>query len=173
MAVLEEIFAERKYQVEAGGRRSDLEDQCDGGELARAAAVYALGSTMTADELEANSRFIDEIWPSKLGSIQFQDRRKDLIYSAALIVAEIERLDRIEANMSPPGPASLPAASALTLTVSQTDALTKLALANDWVLLHQVGVREATMLSLATLGLVEGRHISGWTRWRITEAKPT
>lgn len=98
MSVIEEIAAERRRQVEQEGWSEKHDDQHGLGEMAHAAAAYALAgrrlfvsnSTLEGADLFP-SGWARKWWKPKT-------RRKDLIRSAALIVAEIERLDRIDAR---------------------------------------------------------------------------
>lgn len=104
MSVIDEIAAERKRQIEAEGWTSEHDDQeHEGGALAIAAACYA----ETAGDCGhyAPSRYqsepvpIDWPWHSKWWKPK--NPRRDLIRAGALIVAEIERLDRMPLNEIP------------------------------------------------------------------------
>jgi hypothetical protein len=96
--IVDEILAERARQVIQEGFTADHDDAHDDNELARAAATYAVFAgeprrfTMLA---EAMRRFIPTLWP---WDAQWwrpsAEPRRNLIKAAALIVAEIERLDR-------------------------------------------------------------------------------
>lgn len=85
------IAAERKRQIEAEGWTPEHDDQHDDGELARAAAAYALvagaGPTKQADEAEQWWPFDDDWKPS-------EDEIRNLAKAGALIAAEIDRLQR-------------------------------------------------------------------------------
>lgn len=85
---LEDIAAERRRQVEAEGWTPEHDDRHRSGQMATAAACYA----MPRDGLPvfAVSRF----WPWTWSWWKPKDRRRDLVRAGALIVAEIERLDR-------------------------------------------------------------------------------
>ncbi len=85
MSVIEDIAAERARQIEAEGWTPNCDDEYRNGELARAAASYALHAAFFRDAAE------HEWWKPK-------DRRRDLVRAGALIVAEIERLDRAAAR---------------------------------------------------------------------------
>ncbi len=107
MSVLEEIAAERKRQIESEGWTHEHDNQHRSGELARAAACYAYiaGPEFERSELAKlwwglNWSPIRKIWPGDWDWRWFKptDRRRDLIKAAALIVAEIERLDRGNPN---------------------------------------------------------------------------
>ncbi len=84
MDAINEIAAERRRQMEAEGWSPDHDYHvhCHG-ELAKAAACYAAGGNL-----------YKELWPFGTRWWKPKDRRRDLIRAAALIVAEIERLDR-------------------------------------------------------------------------------
>ena len=93
--VIDEIRAERQRQLVAEGWSHDHDDKHDKGELARAASCYcdpnptmSPGSFMDVP-YEAPTR-----WPWGWDWWKPSERRRDLVKAGALIVAEIERLDR-------------------------------------------------------------------------------
>jgi len=104
-AALEEIAAERKHQIEDKGYDSEHDDAHKDGSIASAAAAYALVASYP-DQLRDPRRpgalrwdgshysILGQLWKWEWEMFQPQDRRSDLIRAAALIVAEIERLDR-------------------------------------------------------------------------------
>ncbi|MCY0328226.1 hypothetical protein [Pseudomonas aeruginosa] len=83
-----DVQAERRRQVEAEGWTPEHDDEHNGGELADAAACYALSaagwSTYAARER----------WPWPLEWWKPSTARRDLVKASALALAEIERLDR-------------------------------------------------------------------------------
>lgn len=93
--VIAEIVAERRRQIEIEGWTPDHDDQHDAGELAGAGAAYALNAACVLhpfngtplDEPPESFLFEKSWWKPK-------GPRRDLIRAAALIVAEIEKLDR-------------------------------------------------------------------------------
>lgn len=88
---LAEITAERERQKSVEGWTHEHDDRHIHGELSRAAATYAWASTCdTVDRGDG----APTIWPWSRDWWKPKDRRRDLIRAAALIVAEIERLDR-------------------------------------------------------------------------------
>ncbi len=91
--IFHEIARERKDQIEMGYTPEHDDDEY-GGRLAVAAACYA--SPPDSNEREA----IVNYWPWEASSWKPNNtnRRNELIKAAALIVAEIERLDRIAAK---------------------------------------------------------------------------
>lgn len=97
--VIDEIAAERQRQVSAEGWSAAHDDAHRDGSLGAAAASYALPE---ADRRGKRLRDGDEwwivplTWPDSWHPAWWKpkDRRRDLIRAAALIVAEIERMDR-------------------------------------------------------------------------------
>ena len=85
-----DVLAERRRQVEAESWTPSHDDTHINAEMAIAAACYAL----SASGWERAA--IWEIWPKSWGVNWFKpiDRRRDLVKAGALILAEIERLDR-------------------------------------------------------------------------------
>lgn len=102
---LADAIAERLRQREVEGWTPDHDDTHSRGELARAAACYALQAAQRCDvtpydDLAGRRRWrivnwaIKRFWPWGWGWWKPRDSRHDLIRGAALIIAEIERLDR-------------------------------------------------------------------------------
>lgn len=87
--VIAEVAAERVRQIEVEGWTPEFDDGHRSGELARASVTYALPHDWKAHD--------DSFWPF-INPPKFKDRRRDLIRAAALLIAEIERLDRMEAS---------------------------------------------------------------------------
>ena len=83
-AAAQDVFAERQRQVTAEGWTPEHDDQHEWGELASAAAVYA-----APDGFDVAS-----LWPWDLSCFKPASRRQELVKAGALILAEIERLDR-------------------------------------------------------------------------------
>lgn len=95
MNVIEEVAAERKRQQEAEGWDTHHDDLHDQGSLATAAAAYALhAGDMVNPNRDAYQLHPPAFWPFDLEWWKPKTPRRDLIRAAALIVAEIERLDR-------------------------------------------------------------------------------
>lgn len=105
-----EILDERQRQIKKEGFKLSEDDNYIEGELGRAAVCYALAGSIThlADRkglVDAGSGYghainmmIYWIWPRGWDWHWWKptDRRRDLIKAGALIVAEIERLDRVQ-----------------------------------------------------------------------------
>lgn len=103
-----DVLRERERQVYEEGWTEDHDDGHDGGELAAAALAY-LGTTVLTRVLISKGRFAADpavhqsmeppsIWPWERHWWKPKDERCDLVRAAALIIAEIERLDRLEAR---------------------------------------------------------------------------
>jgi len=102
--IIDEIKAERIRQQDVEGWTPDHDDQHSKGEMTRAALNYA-GAASICMTLDANRYDQDQrppldffgsafMWPWAAKWWKPKTVRRDLIRAAALIVAEIERLDR-------------------------------------------------------------------------------
>jgi hypothetical protein len=94
-----DVLAERFRQVEGEGWASPHDDQHTGGELALAAACYAIsGGTPQVDRGRNDNLLaaIQFVWPRSWAWAWWKPkaRRHDLVRAGALIIAEIERIDR-------------------------------------------------------------------------------
>lgn len=97
-----DVLAERRRQVEAEGWTAEHDDAWDRGELTKAAMNYAataaVNITLGANgELEAGGRplmYSPYSWPWAPMWFKSGTVRRMLVKAAALILAEIERLDR-------------------------------------------------------------------------------
>lgn len=97
MTVLSEIAAERTRQISEEGWTPEHDDTHTQGEMATAAACYAYMASATDHQRAVVEREgAPYRWPWSRLWWKPKDRRRDLIRAAALIVAEIERLDRAE-----------------------------------------------------------------------------
>lgn len=94
MTPIEEIAAERQRQKTVEGWTEAHDDQHTGGEIASAAACYAYIASASNVEREQQARGTPFRWPWNSQWWKPTNRRRDLIKAAALIVAEIERIDR-------------------------------------------------------------------------------
>lgn len=94
---LADIAAERRRQIEVEGWTPEHDDRYEQSELADAAACYAAPGAVTSvvpeSVLATDSRRLYWPWDWKWWK-PGNDRRRRLVKAGALIVAEIERLDR-------------------------------------------------------------------------------
>lgn len=95
--VASEIARERERQMQAEDWTAEHDDAHGDGALARAAGCYALHAGQ-APMAQVPDRYAPQDWPWDARWWKPKDRRRDLIRAAALIVAEIERLDRAAAR---------------------------------------------------------------------------
>ncbi len=115
-SVIDEIFDERVRQVMKEGWTAEHDDAHGDGELADAAACYlrpdlrAVRERMGGHDISDPWPWWDDVdvsggrgdcpvWGKEKAWWKPKDRRRDLIRAAALIVAEIERLDRAAAKV--------------------------------------------------------------------------
>jgi len=82
-----DVLAERKRQISVEGWTPEHDDEHSNGEIARAAAAYAYPE-LTAIESVC-------VWPWGPDWWKPKDERRNLVRAGALILAEIERLDRL------------------------------------------------------------------------------
>lgn len=83
-SIINEIASERVRQISAEGYSHQGDDIWSQGALAKAAAAYAVNC--------------DGLWPFQMRTFKPKSARRNLIRAGALIVAEIERLDRAAAK---------------------------------------------------------------------------
>jgi hypothetical protein len=91
--IIMEICVERNRQITVEGYDAKHDQQHEPGTLATGAAFYAL-PTETTNWIKAHG--ID-LWPF-IDHPKRKDRRRDLVRAAAMIVAEIEDIDRAKAS---------------------------------------------------------------------------
>lgn len=92
---IEMISAERKRQIAEEGYHPSHDDEYEGdGQLAMAAACYALESTRRNFHEQ-----VSMVWPWDSSYLKPKDPITDLVRAGALIVAEIERLQRQDASI--------------------------------------------------------------------------
>jgi len=103
-AIAREIAAERERQQVVELHFPANDDRYVQGELARAASAYALYGGLHEHDRDVAKKFgprrygANLLWPWDDEHFKLTNPRRDLIKAAALIVAEIERLDRAAAN---------------------------------------------------------------------------
>jgi hypothetical protein len=107
-----DVLTERRRQVDGEGFTIEHDDEHDAGDLASAASAYALNAacqlnpfmkaplceTSLADELcaDTGNRKVPTMWPLNWGAEWWKPKRprEDLVRAAALILGEIEHIDR-------------------------------------------------------------------------------
>ena len=95
-----DVQAERRRQVEVEGWTPEHDDKHSHGQMARAAACYALaGSSAPSDGTAA--LLVSLAWPWDEQWWKPSTARRDLVKACALALAEIERLDRAGISQSP------------------------------------------------------------------------
>lgn len=87
-----DVLAERQRQISAEGWTPEHDDEHANGEMAGAAACYALAGI----QHWAREQAIASFWPWEKAWWKPTDPRRDMVKAGALILAEIERLDRKE-----------------------------------------------------------------------------
>ena len=87
----QDVLAERQRQKDVEGWTPERDDTHTGGQMAGAAACYAL----TGVAHWACGAAIDTFWPWDKSWWKPTNPRRDLVKAAALLLAEIERLDRL------------------------------------------------------------------------------
>jgi len=88
-----DVLAERRRQIEAEGWTPEHDDEHANGEMGRAAACYAAYHGIDAID---GMNILPALWP-KAWSLEWwkpRDAHSNLVRAGALILAEIERLDR-------------------------------------------------------------------------------
>lgn len=92
-----DVLAERHRQVDAEGWTPEHDDQHNDGSMALAASVYALIGSSDGRHRGDNGQtpsITEILWPWNWSWLKPKSRRSNLIRAAALLLAEIERLDR-------------------------------------------------------------------------------
>jgi hypothetical protein len=95
MKAVDSIIVERQRQIRVEGWTPEHDDTHSAGEMARAAACYAYEAGRTDSQRAIDAGAPPMAWPWARSWWKSTDRRSDLVKAAALIVAEIERLDRM------------------------------------------------------------------------------
>ncbi len=93
----QDVLAERQRQISAEGRTPEHDDAYTADELAKAAAAYAVCSVVTDRGHLALS-----LWPWDHEWFKPSGSRRNLVKAGALILAELERLDRAEHGTAQP-----------------------------------------------------------------------
>ncbi len=97
-----DVIDERRRQVQQEGWDESHDDQHLTGEMATAAACYAMSPEERDGRLEVGTTVLENYWSWDWSWWKPTDRRRDLVKAGALVLAEIERLDRAEARKTEP-----------------------------------------------------------------------
>ncbi|MBB2196599.1 hypothetical protein HLH44_03815 [Gluconacetobacter sp. 1c LMG 22058] len=92
---MRDVLHERERQRRVEGFTAARDDQYKTGELRRAAVSYVLNTL--------NSPKAFDWWPWDLAWLKPHGTRRDLVKAGALILAEIERLDRVRMDQESRG----------------------------------------------------------------------
>lgn len=96
-----DVQAERKRQVEVEGWTPEHDDAHSHGQIARAAACYALAGSSAPNDGTA-ALLVSLAWPWDEQWWKPSTARRDMVKACALGLAEIERLDRAAATQGGP-----------------------------------------------------------------------
>jgi hypothetical protein len=88
---IQDVIAERERQMAIEGWTPEHDDKHNYGEMAEAAACYLMGAGRSYPRPPQQWPWLSKWWKPK-------DRRRDLVRAAALVIAEIERLDRASSD---------------------------------------------------------------------------
>ncbi|HFQ6050307.1 TPA: hypothetical protein ACJZSU_005165, partial [Pseudomonas aeruginosa] len=94
----------RRRQIEAEGWTPEHDDAHSHGQMARAAACYALAGSSAPNDGTA-ALLVSLAWPWDEQWWKPSTARRDMVKACALALAEIERLDRAAASQGGPSDA--------------------------------------------------------------------
>ncbi|GIK50339.1 MAG: hypothetical protein BroJett013_30360 [Alphaproteobacteria bacterium] len=92
--VLEEVRMERDRQRVDKGYTRTRDDGYAPGALCRAGCAHAYGAAMELEGRKPTRSYLRFLWPWDMAAFKAHPARRALIVACALIVAEIEKLDR-------------------------------------------------------------------------------
>ena len=90
----DDVLAERKRQISEYEWTAKHDDDYANNELALAAALYALPQDHRETVCDTGDTILTLLWPWGWEWWKPGTRRRDLVKAGALILAEIERIDR-------------------------------------------------------------------------------
>ncbi|MFS6992224.1 hypothetical protein ABMZ67_00880 [Pseudomonas aeruginosa] len=99
-----DVQAERRRQITAEGWTPEHDDEHSHGQIARAAACYALAGSSAPNDGTA-ALLVSLAWPWDEQWWKPSTARRDMVKACALALAEIERLDRAAASQGGPSDA--------------------------------------------------------------------
>lgn len=96
MLAIDDVIAERHRQQAVEGWTPEHDDQHSNGEMSRAAGLYAISAGFATKYLDGETKTcpVPDGWPWAEAWWKPANARRDLVKAAALILAEIERIDR-------------------------------------------------------------------------------
>lgn len=98
--VVDDVIEERQRQIVDEGWSSEHDDEHGNGDMAAAAACYALSASAENSWFHrVRKEAAKELWPWDRKWWKPKNSRRDLVRAAALLIAEIERLDRASAKV--------------------------------------------------------------------------
>lgn len=89
---IRDVLSERERQVSQEGWTPEHDDEHEAGDLCLAGACYAMHTTMMFEGNQQSA--VPSPWPFEASWWKPKDERRNLVRAAALILAEIERIDR-------------------------------------------------------------------------------
>ena len=89
-----DVLAERIRQINEEGWTPEHDDEHPDGTLALAACCYAMPPGDLASMHSSGVSLLRVLWPYEAEWWKPKSRREDLVRAGALIIAEIERIDR-------------------------------------------------------------------------------
>lgn len=100
-----DVLKERERQETTEGWTDDHDDGHYNGEMGIAAACYTVNACAPRDRRDEimGVGIVPPHWPWDAQWWKPKSRREDLVRAAALIIAEIDRLDRLDADNDPSG----------------------------------------------------------------------
>ena len=96
-AAARDVTDERRRQIQREGYDHAHDDAHPCGEIAACAAFYAMppaAREWTAEGFDYGATFGAALWPEGWTVPKTGDRRRELVKAGALVLAEIERIDR-------------------------------------------------------------------------------
>lgn len=96
-AAVRDVLAERRRQIDVEHWTPQHDDSHSHRELSLAAMAYCQVSTLHLDDTSSFASTPPSYWPWAPAWWKPKNRRRNLVKAAALILAEIERLDRAAA----------------------------------------------------------------------------
>lgn len=90
---MQDVIAECRRQVEVEGWTPEHDDEHAGGQLAAAAAEYAAVAAAQAG-VDSGPFSPGSLWPWDGAWFKPKDQRRNLVRAAALLIAELRRVDR-------------------------------------------------------------------------------